>query len=301
MQNPGLSLIVLRYSQQFLVRLGCCAVLLACIVVLTLQCCLPAFALKNPISPSLSPIETLHPSPNEDPVPAEVKPVNQVPRKPLGDTVYVQDYAQLLSADDTLRVHEVLKTLDLENIAQVSLVILPATDRDLSEFAPVILKSWDIQHYKKRDGLLILVNADRVRHQQSGNRIFVATGYALEEQLPDALVGRILDQVALPAFEQRQFSEGLVNSVLTLSSLLREDRPATKQRSHRTQRIPWIGIITFLILFFFLGRGGGGRGGRFYGGGPFMLGGGSFGGGGDFGGGGFGGGGDAGGGGGSGR
>ncbi|MEM0951050.1 MAG: TPM domain-containing protein [Cyanobacteria bacterium P01_H01_bin.74] len=228
--------------------------------------------------------------------------INQVPRQPQGLNIYVTDKANLLNATDQTQIKTILQALDESGKAQVALLILPDTDRDLSEFAPVILNQWDIQHYKKRDGMLILVNAARLTQGLSGNRIFVTTGYDLESVLPDAVVGRVLDQVAVPAFQKKQYSQGISATVSTLAKILGGDKTLQKKYTQpRRQPIPF-GLIAFVLAFFFLfGRGGGGRGGRFYGGGlggPFIGGGGFSGG--SFGGG-FGGGGSAGGGGGAGR
>lgn len=232
----------------------------------------------------------------------EVIAVNQVPEKPVGRNIYINDLAGLLNPSDRSLLQNRLMLLDDNKIAQISLLILPATDRDLSEFAPVILTQWDIQHYKKRDGLLILVNADRLLNQKSGNRIFVATGYATEALLPDAVIGRILDDKALPLFARGQFSKGLTDSTLAMASILSGDKQLTKQYAKPRRSTPWLSVVFFLLFLFLMRQGGGrGGGGRFFGTGTFL--GGPFlgGGGGGFGGGGFGGGGSAGGGGGAGR
>lgn len=232
--------------------------------------------------------------------------VNQVPPTPQGLHIYVNDMAGLLTPSDKSLLQDRLQTLDESGIAQISVLILPDTDRDLSEFAPVIMNAWDIQHHKKKDGLLVLVNAARVRSQASGNRIFVATGYALEETLPDALVGRILDEKAIPAFAQGQPSAGIRDVVMTLTEILAGNQTLRSQYESDYQEPPigFIILILILLLWLFSRRGPGGwSGGGFFGGGfPGGYGGGwgSGDGGGGFGGG-FGGGGDAGGGGGAGR
>ncbi|WP_303675021.1 TPM domain-containing protein [Vampirovibrio chlorellavorus] len=230
-------------------------------------------------------------------------PINQVPPKPTGLNIYINDYAHLLKPADRSTLQEQLQTLDEAGIAQISVVILPDTDLELSELAPRILNQWDIQHYKKKDGLLVLVNAYRVTQSLSGNRIFIATGYNLEEKLPDAVIGRILDEVALPAFNEGNFSGGITQATLAVAKILAGDQKLTE---HYSQPAPdedglWFVIILviFILLMFFnrKNRGGGGFYGGGYGGG---FGGGWGDGGGGFGGG-FGGGGDAGGGGGAGR
>lgn len=232
---------------------------------------------------------------------AEPKPINDVPPKPSGLNIYINDYANLLTPEHRSALRETLQALDEAGIAQISVLVLPNTDRELSDFAPEIMNQWDIQHYKKKDGLLVLVNAYRLRHNLSGNRIFIGTGYMLEEKLPDALVGRILDEQAIPAFNAGEYSAGVTRATLTIAKVLAGDQKLTAHYSQPTQDEDsvWgaILIIGFVLLMFF-GRRGRGRGG-FYGGGFGGYTGGGFGGGGF--GGGFGGGGDSGGGGGAGR
>lgn len=231
--------------------------------------------------------------------------VDNIPPTPQGLHIYVNDYANLLAPEDKQLLQQRLQALDEAGIAQVSVLILPDTDQDLSQFAPDIMNRWGIQHHKKQDGLLVLVNARRVRENLSGNRIFVATGLALEQSLPDALVGRVLDEKALPAFSQGNYSKGVTLSTLTLAKILAGDKEL--RASYTKPPAPQIDWVSVLVVIFFLwlifgrrnrfGGGGGffgGYGGGFYGGGFGGGDGGGFGGG-------FGGGGDSGGGGGAGR
>lgn len=239
-------------------------------------------------------------------VPASQQKINTVPPTPTGLNIYVNDFGGLLTPEDKARLRAQLQALDEAGIAQVSVLVLPDTDRDLSEFAPVIMNQWDIQHYKKRDGLLILVNARRVTGNLSGNRIFVTTGYGLEGVLPDGLIGRVLDEQAIPAFEQGEPSRGVTQATLTLAKILAGDKDLQAKYTQPENDID-PGMLVFILIILFIlffsnrrNRRGGGFYGGGYGGGFGGFGGGFGGGGGGFGGG-FGGGGGAGGGGGSGR
>ena len=229
--------------------------------------------------------------------------MNKVPSQPTGLEIYVNDYAHLLTPQDAATLQARLQALDEAGIAQVSVLILTDTEQELSQFAPDIMNRWGIRHKNKPDGLLVLVNARRVRENLSGNRIFVGTGLALEEILPDPLVGRILDQQALPAFAQGDYSGGVTRATLTLAQILTGDKKLRATYARPQQQVDWRGVL--LLLFFLwmvFGRRNRFGGGGFYGGGFVGFPGGGFGdgGGGGFGGG-FGGGGDSSGGGGSGR
>jgi uncharacterized protein len=238
--------------------------------------------------------------------------INDVPPRPSGLHIYVNDLSGngpdgLLTPEDRGRLQERLQTLDEADVAQISVLVLPDTDRDLSEFAPKIMNQWGIQHTGKKDGLLVLVNAHRLKSGLSGNRIFIGTGYHLESILPDAVIGRILDVEAVPAFSRGDFSGGITRATLTIADILAGDKPLKSRYSRRgSDGPPWVGLIVFLVLFMILAnlfnrRGGGRGGGGFFGGGYYGgFGGGFSGGGGGFSGG-FGGGGDSSGGGGAGR
>lgn len=231
--------------------------------------------------------------------------MNTVPPTPRGLHIYVNDYAGVLSPEDKATLQERLQAVDEAGIAQISVLVLTDTDRDLSEFAPEIMNRWGIQHHKKQDGLLVLVNGRRVKENVSGNRIFVATGYNLEGLLPDAVIGRVLDAQAVPAFQQGQASAGITQATLTLAKILSGDKELRATYTPKPSQPPDF-IIFFILLIVVLnfiqrfrrrGGGSGFGGGGYYGGG---FGGGDFGGGGGFSGG-FGGGGDSSGGGGAGR
>jgi uncharacterized protein len=119
----------------------------------------------------------------------------------------------------------------------------------------------------------------------------MSTGKAIEGILPDAMAGRILDERALPAFQQGDYSGGLKATTLTVAQILAGDqvlrqRYETSPETGRSNGVLLIFFVLFLVFLLFRSRGGGG---------PFILGGygggfgdGGFGGG--FGGGGFGGG-----------
>lgn len=288
---------------------GWCLGLLTCLWLLGAPALAQLPVLQQPVS---QPVSQSTPPPQPVPVTLEPpgadtqeepKPVNQVPPKPSALNIYVNDFAHLLKPADKSTLQEHLQTLDQAGIAQISVLILPNTERELSDFAPEIMNQWDIQHYKKKDGLLILVNAYRLQQHLSGNRIFVGTGYTLEEKLPDALVGRVLDEQALPAFSEGNYSGGITQATLTLAKILAGDAKLTQHYSQPAEdgESVWTAILIILfVLLMFINRKGGGRlGGGFYGGG---FGGhtGGWGGGGGFGGG-FGGGGGSSGGGGAGR
>jgi hypothetical protein len=56
--------------------------------------------------------------------------INEVPPKPSGLNIYINDYANLLSASDKAKLQQQLQALDEAGQAQVSVLILPDTEQE---------------------------------------------------------------------------------------------------------------------------------------------------------------------------
>lgn len=216
--------------------------------------------------------------------------VNDVPPRPSGPAMYITDLADLLTPEDQQALLPFLQDLDHNGKTQIAIVTIPNTDRELSELAPDILNQWGVGHKDRNDGLVILANADRIRNNRSGNRIFVATGTGIQGLLPDAVVGRILDNEAIPRFEAGQYSTGIREATVAYGKILDGDPTAKEKYAPEQDELNWpiiVFVLIFLMLMFRWNRNYGGGGGFYVGGGDFGGGGSDFGGGGgDFGGGG---------------
>jgi len=220
--------------------------------------------------------------------------INEPPTAPVGADRYVTDLGNLLTPEDLQTLQIRLQALEESGAAQIAILTLPNTERELSDFAPEIMNQWGIGEKDKDNGILVLANAERIRKQLSGNRIFIGTGLGAEGVLPDALAGRVLDQYAMPAFEEQAFSEGLKATTLALADIMSAGEVVPPSENAPDDAFGEI-IFFLIILFFFLylnhrqrGRGiypsGGGIGGGLggmggFGGGGFGGGGGGFGGG----------------------
>lgn len=218
----------------------------------------------------------------------------------------VNDFANILSQDQEAKLEQKLVAFDDSTSTQIAIVTLADLDGEpASSFAPALAEKWGIGQKDRNNGLLILVSMSNPRE------VFIATGYGLEEFVPDATAKRIVDEHMLPYFKKSSYYEGLDLATTDLEQLLKGTFKGFGKKKGRRGGLgipPWI-IVVFIILFVIFvssrgGRGGNNRGVRTFGGpgwGGFPIGGfggGGFGGGrsggggfGGFGGGGFGGGG----------
>lgn len=229
----------------------------------------------------------------------------QIPPKPAAaDGIYVQDYANVLSADDRRRLLNIGQELDARTTAQLAVVTVKSLEgQPIEDYALAILRQWGIGSREKNNGALIVVAV-----QDRRSRIEV--GYGLEGLLNDGLTGRIQDQTMLPYFRKGNYAAGIVNGYANTAAIIAKDAGVQletlssaqsrtpQQNTGESREYPfWLklllgagivvlliidnvflgGVITQMLLLLFLrGRGGGGGRGGFGGG----FGGGSGGGGG---------------------
>lgn len=220
----------------------------------------------------------------------------QIPPKPTAAAgIYVQDYAQVLSAEDKRRLLSIGQELDDKTTAQLAVVTVKTLDgQPIEDYALSILREWGIGSNEKNNGALIVVAV-----QDRRSRIEV--GYGLEGLLTDGLTGRIQDQSMIPYFRKGNYAAGIVNGYAVTASLIAKDAgvqltsinseqiavPA-KTTNNTDQEYPfWLklligagivllliidnlflgGVLTQMLFFMFLrGRGGGGGRGGFGGG-----------------------------------
>lgn len=220
----------------------------------------------------------------------------QIPPKPTAAAgIYVQDYAQVLSAEDKRRLLSIGQELDDKTTAQLAVVTVKTLDgQPIEDYALSILREWGIGSNEKNNGALIVVAV-----QDRRSRIEV--GYGLEGLLTDGLTGRIQDQTMIPYFRKGNYAAGIVNGYAVTASLIAKDAGvqlasinseqiavSAKTTNNTDQEYPfWLklligagivllliidnlflgGVLTQMLFFMFLrGRGGGGGRGGFGGG-----------------------------------
>ncbi|GAB3202877.1 uncharacterized protein ABID22_001116 [Pontibacter aydingkolensis] len=211
----------------------------------------------------------------------------------------VNDYADMLSAEEEQALEQKLKNYSDTTSTQIAVVLMKSIGGyDPNQYAAELGELWGVGKGEYDNGLVILV-------AQEERTVTIQTGYGLEEYVPDALAKRITERTLKPAFAKGQFFEGLdqaTSLIIDLASgAYTADPTMANNEEEGEPSIIFIIIIVILVLFILSrrGGGGGGRGNRRYSrtfGGPviipggfgtFSSGGGMFGGGG--GGGGFGG------------
>ncbi|NLZ51914.1 MAG: TPM domain-containing protein [Thermoanaerobacteraceae bacterium] len=223
-----------------------------------------------------------------------------IPPKPHTN-LYVFDYADLIESQDEQEMQKIAKVLDDKTKAQVVVVTVnDLSQMEIEEYALGLFRNWGIGDKEKNNGVLILVNKESLITNQRG-RIRIEVGYGLEGAINDGKAGAILDNFALPAFETAEYSRGIKDAFMAVSSEIAKEYGLDLEDGELSSLEQYsvtdddeailfdliVAIIIFIIIIYFSTRKRGSR--RYYRRGPFNGPFGPFGGGG-FSGGGFGGG-----------
>ncbi len=207
----------------------------------------------------------------------------------------VNDFADMLDPSEEQQLEQKLVSYNDSTSTQIAVATLTSIGQyDAASYSFELANRWGIGRKSTNNGILILV-------VKESHDVFIATGYGVEEFVPDAIAKRITEQVLIPRFKQGQFYEGLDEASDVLFGRLTgqfkgEDTGQGKGKGSGAKNILMIVVIIIVIIMISRKGGGGFGGGRrsiFFGpgmgwggfsSGGFSSGRGSFGGGGGFGG-----------------
>lgn len=141
--------------------------------------------------------------------------IEDVPNVQLTDrTRFVTNPDGILSAEAVKAIDEVCYSLKERGIAEVAVVALREIEpADSFEFAVSLFESWGVGDDKLDNGLGILL-------VEGLREVRFVTGYGLEGVLPDALCYRLQQQYMIPYFREGDYSQGMVEGVEAVNSLL---------------------------------------------------------------------------------
>jgi len=144
------------------------------------------------------------------------------PRQTNGS--WVADPAHHLAASTVHAIDSLVDDLQREKSIEMAVVVIDSLDGlEPADAALLLHRRWGVGN-RQRDNGLVFLWSPALRKLQ------VSVGYGLEGVLPDARVGRILDESVLPSFRGNNFDRGMLQGVEKLADASREEtawRPAS--------------------------------------------------------------------------
>lgn len=220
----------------------------------------------------------------------------------------VNDYSQMLTADQRNKLEERLVAFNDSSSNQILVVITPTIEGDDENAAAQrIGQAWGVGQKEFNNGVVILIKSKTP--EEDWGAVAISTGYGAEGVLPDIFCKRIIDDHMLDRLGRGDYYKALTAALDIIEPVMAgEYSYAQYRKDERHKGLIALGVFALFIIVVMVlviieakkhpdqwnnGGTGNGSSGFFYGGGHSHGGGGSFGGGGfgGFGGGSFGGGG----------
>jgi len=153
--------------------------------------------------------------------------------------LWVTDTADMLGASEEQVLSERLARFAAESSVQIVVVTIPALGgTPPADYATELGRNWGVGAEGVDNGFVILVSRD-------DREVFIATGYGAESVVPDAVAGRIVRNVIVPAFRQGRFYDGLSGAVDRLVQATSGEFEAIAEPTHSRGASP---AMIFLII-----------------------------------------------------
>lgn len=165
------------------------------------------------------------------------------------------DYRRFVSNPDGILSHETVSRLDSmlfalrqERIAEVAVVAVESIGFDEPrEFAFELFRHWGLGEKGRDNGLLVLLVLGQ-------GAVEIEVGYGLEGDLPDALCGRIIHNLMIPPFKERDFDRGMIEGVGAIATALRSGEAALNLPAEAPDDRSVVGVvISLLAMALFIG------------------------------------------------
>ena len=170
---------------------------------------------------------------------------------PSSPESWVNDYAGVFSAAEKSALERKLNEFEYRSSTQIFIITVEDNGGySASDLAPRIGEAWGVGQQGKDNGLLMLLD-------MQSRDVFIATGYGLEEYIPDITAGRIVQHELIPNFQNDDYYAGVDAAVDVMISLLDGKFTADEYRKQTSSGGgSTIGGIIFMIILFSLIFGG---------------------------------------------
>jgi uncharacterized protein len=119
----------------------------------------------------------------------------------------VNDFAEVISPAVEGSISRTLESFNDQTGIEIAVVTVPSLQGyDIEGFTITLATAWGVGQRQKDNGIVILLAPNE-------RQVRIEVGYGLEGDLTDGRTGQILDQNAIPSFKNKNWAEGLLNTV----------------------------------------------------------------------------------------
>jgi uncharacterized protein len=163
---------------------------------------------------------------------------------PVPPRDYVYDETGWIDAQTRQELVGLLSQEDQRTHRQIIVAVFKSLeDEEVVDYTNRLYTAWKIGSKDKNEGVLFAVYA-------AERKTRIEVGYGLEPVLTDALSKRILTQILKPAFQEQQYSEGILKTTQAILSVVQGQTLEEISKTPTTPSIPWVFIVIFGIFIF---------------------------------------------------
>ncbi|MFD1199768.1 TPM domain-containing protein [Brucella gallinifaecis] len=170
----------------------------------------------------------------------------------------VVDAAGIMDPAQLQQLTKKLADFEAKSSDQVVVVTAPSLNgEDIESFSNRLFRAWALGQKQENNGVLLVV-------APNDRKVRIEVGYGLEGTMTDALSSVIINGTIIPEFRNGNYSEGIVQGVDGILSVLSGDAAELEERARRNLNsvtgdndIDWVFVIfiAFWALIFFGGFG----------------------------------------------
>lgn len=154
----------------------------------------------------------------------------------------VNDYTNTLSRQEQNQLEQKLRDYNDSTSTQVAIMITDSYgDYDPNQYGVKVFDKWKIGQEGKNNGILISVAIE-------DKKMYINTGYGVEDRITDAASKSIIENYMKPAFRNNNFYQGLDEATSIIFDLAAGKYTADKIKENQAGEA--IGLGTFLFFFF---------------------------------------------------
>jgi len=125
---------------------------------------------------------------------------------------YVSDYAQVIDSKTEVALTYLLSTIEQEYRTKIAILTIDSLGGvEAADYAAAVFREWDL----RPDDLLFLVAI-------KDGIVYLEPGRRLGRRLTDERLREIMDEEILPAFSEGEFSKGVLQGTVALTSAIKE-------------------------------------------------------------------------------
>ncbi len=173
---------------------------------------------------------------------------------PPESAAFVNDFGNLIDAATAAELSAIGDALERKTGAELVLVTVESLEgKPIEEYALSLFRSWGLGKKDKDNGLLLLVDRERLLADQGG-KVRIEVGYGLEGAIPDGKAGYILDQYVLPEWHSKDYAAGIRQGYLALAAEIAAEYGVDPEgvlaplEEYRDRSAGWFGPAGFILI-----------------------------------------------------